>query len=165
MSFNDSLIQRFEDTVDDEYQRIIVHQSSTVSLNAMMWANFVAAAVLVWVFPSPQTRLITMVMFLTPLVGALVGQRWLRKRIPTPRANKLTRWEVIGLAVVIVAWISGTAMAEGADLPETAGYFSGALMGALCGIAIAAFLFKVLVPKIRQRDQKRLDKQYGDDEQ
>lgn len=163
MSYNDALIERYNKTVDDEYQQVLLHQASTISFNALMWLNFISAAMMMWIFPSKDIENITVVMMVLPVASVLIGQLWLRKRIPIPRGMSISRGEIVGLVLVILVWGAGTAFAQSTELSEKLGTVAGMLVGALCGGVITALLVKVLIPRVRQRDQKRLDAELDDE--
>lgn len=163
MSYADSVIQRYEATVDDEYQRMLLHQSSTVGFTAMMWLCYMLAVVLIWAMPGQNMEAAAVAIFLVPLLALLIGQGWLRKRIPLPRINRVSKGEAAALCVVILLWIAGIARSRMMIGMELAGYLAGAIVGAGMGLAAVFFTFKVVYPAVRDRDQRRLDRELDED--
>ncbi|WIM72670.1 hypothetical protein QP028_01660 [Corynebacterium suedekumii] len=58
MNFNDTIITRADATVDDEFERDVLHRGSTISLNWTVYSLFVLGAALSWILEgfasSPQ---------------------------------------------------------------------------------------------------------------
>lgn len=163
MSYADSVIHRYEATVDDEYQRMLLHQSSTVGFTAMMWLCYLLAVVLIWAMPGQNMETAAVAIFLVPLLALLIGQGWLRKRIPLPRINRISKGEAVALGVIISLWIAGLARSQMMIGMELAGYLTGAIVGVGIGLAAVLFAFKVIYPAVRDRDQRRLDRELDDD--
>nr|WP_120492124.1 hypothetical protein [Corynebacterium lactis] len=163
MSYADSVIDRYEATVDDEYQRMLLHQSSTVAFTALMWLSYILAVALIWALPGPNMEIAAMVMFVLPLLGLIVGQWWLRRRVPLPRVNKISIGEIIALVLILALFIGGMARSRMMVGSELAGYLTGSVVGVGMGLALVLVIFKIIYPMIRQRDQRRLDRELGED--
>ena len=73
MNYNDATLHYFDASVDDEYERTMLHRSSTVSMYLMIWFTFTIGAVLAWVLPG-LLSLWSVVMFLPPLLANLLGE-------------------------------------------------------------------------------------------
>lgn len=163
MSYADSVITRYEATVDDEYQRMLLHQSSTIGFTAMMWLCYLLAVVLIWAMPGQNMETVAVAIFLVPLLALLIGQSWLRKKVPLPRINRVSKGEMAALGVILLLWVGGIARSRTMIGTELAGYLTGAVVGAGIGIAIVLLIFKVVYPAVRDRDQRRLDRELDDD--
>ena len=163
MSYADSLINRYEATVDDEYQRMLLHQSSTVAFTAMMWLCYILAVVLIWAMPGRNMEIVAIALFLIPLLALVVGQNWLRRKVPLPRISRLSKGEVVALVIVFALWVGGIARSRGTNGEELVGYLVGSLIGAGVGIGIVLFIFKVVYPAVRGHDQRRLDRELDED--
>ena len=170
MSYADVVIEHADATVDDEYQRMLLHKSYTYGFTMTMWANYVLATVLIWLIPEPKMVGVTVAIILMPLVGLLFSQRWLRRQVPMPKINGLTRGEIAAVVVVIGLWLIGfirvqmlSEASAGGALSETWGSIAGAVGGAVVGLAFVYFLFKVVWPAARNRDQHRLDRELDDE--
>lgn len=170
MSYADVVIERNSATVDDEYQQMLLHKSYTYGFTMMMWANYVLATVLIWLIPEPKMVGVTVAIILMPLVGLLFSQRWLRRQVPMPKINGLTKGEIAAVVVVIGLWLIGfirvqmlSEASAGGALSESWELIAGAVVGAAIGLAFVYFLFKVVWPVVRNRDQRRLDRELDDE--
>lgn len=170
MSYADVVIERSEATVDDEYQQMLLHKSYTYGFTMTMWANYVLATVLIWLIPETEMAAVTGAIILMPLVGLVFSQRWLRRQVPMPKINGLTKGEIAATIAVIGLWLIGFIRAQmlsdagtGGKLSELWGSIAGAVGGAVVGLAFVYFLFKVVWPAARNRDQRRLDRELDDE--
>lgn len=166
MSYHDDYIAKIDATVDDEYQRMLLHQSMTVSFNALMWLTFIAGAVVLWLFPSEKTILIWTIMMTLPGLSIVVGYGWLRKKTPMPRVNRLTTGEKVGIVAIGIASAGGVVNARaGGDWGNATGLLEqgiGIIVGLVFGFAVALIILKSWVPRMRRRDEKRFDAEYDD---
>ena len=51
MTYTDQLIDRYDQTVDDEYERLVLRRASSVSVRAIYLVTLILMAVLAWVLP------------------------------------------------------------------------------------------------------------------
>lgn len=170
MSYADVVIERSDATVDDEYQQILLHKSYTYGFTMTMWANYVLATVLIWLIPEPKMVGVTVAIIFMPLVGLLFSQRWLRRQVPMPKINGLTKGEIAAVIAVIGLWLIGFSRVQilseasaGGGLSGLGESIAGAVAGAVVGLAFVFFLFKVVWPAARNRDQRRLDRELDDE--
>lgn len=170
MSYADVVIERSDATVDDEYQRALLHKSYTYGFTMLMWANYVLAAVLVWLIPEQKMLFVTVAIIVMPLVGLMFSQRWLRRQVPMPRVNGLTKGEIAAMVVIIGLWMVGDLRIQmlseadsGGSWVSSLSYILGVVVGVAVGLAFVYFLFKVVWPAIRNRDQRRLDRELDED--
>ncbi|GAB2508376.1 hypothetical protein CATRI_04740 [Corynebacterium atrinae] len=153
MSYSDDIIAQADASVDDEFERQMLHKSSTVTVKWMSWAILVTAAMLAWVLDGLDT-LWTALIFPAPLVASWIGLAWLRKSVPAPRPVPLSRIDWIALIFIIVIWLAGIAVKGfGSSLAFTV----GAAVGAILGLLAAVFLASRIPARQRRKDIQRLN--------
>ena len=153
MSYLDSVLQRYNNAVDDEYEREIMHQSSTLALHLMTYVTVLMAAILAWVIPGPQS-LWSLLLILTAPICSFIAGRWMSKRAPRPSSLKTNGFEMAFLIIVIAVWIAGIWVnAYEAEISSGIGLICGGVVGGIAGGVAAQFALK----KTRAMDMKRLD--------
>lgn len=151
MTYNDTIIAKADATVDDEFERDMLHRSSTVSWNWSVYLTFAAGAAMAWIAQGPAS-LASLILLLPPVVGHAVGVHWLRQRVPHPRQAVVTGtdWGIIGIFIVV--WVAGIAVRGFGGAPS---FILGAAGGAVVGLLLVVF-FLARTPKVRATDEERL---------
>lgn len=151
-SMSDHIVELYEKSVDDEYERKILHQSSTIANYITGYSTIIAAAIVAWFLPGKAAYL----SFLFPLavfVGQQMGQRWMRQRVPAPRAV-LPSTPVLLLMVPITGlWVGGL-LYNTTD--NNAWSWIGAIVGAVVGGVASFFYMKKNQQHNRNLDEERL---------
>lgn len=159
MTLTDNLLDRVEATVDDEYQRAVLHKGSTVSLYYGAYLSVFLGAALAWLVPADRAY-VPLLAIVPPVVGSIIGTAWVKRRVPRPR---LARPGPLEVAVAIVAtgiWLAGIQFNRpDGDLQTALGLVTGAIVGGV----IAFFAIRVFTREARERDEERLDAEFGDD--
>ena len=158
MSYNDATLHYFDASVDDEYERTMLHRSSTVSMYLMIWFNFTVGAVLAWVLPGVLS-LWSALLFLPPLLSNLIGEHWLKRHTPRPNYPGLPRRDwAIGIPVLLI-WMAGIAhnAFDGITGPTWAMIAGGILGGILAHWATTKHN-----ARNRRKDTERLNDQLDD---
>lgn len=151
MSYNDTIIANADATVDDEFERDMLHRSSTVAWNWTAYLIFAAGAAMAWIADGIAS-IASLIVLLPPLIGHIISNRWLRQRIPHPRQAATTSVDWVVIGVFIVVWIAGVAFrGYGGSLS----FILGAAVGSVAGLLLVAF-FLARTPKVRAADEERL---------
>lgn len=153
MGYPQQVLNNYDNTVDDEYERQLLHRSSTVTFYAAMWLSFVGGAVLAWALPGNSALWSALLLFI-PAAAQAIGTRWLRRHVPAPRFAKLSTGEWFALVVILAIWLTGlTVNVWDSSLPAA----TGALVGAIIGGGLAVFLGPRITRWRRNRDTAKLD--------
>lgn len=160
MSYGDTVIERVNALVDDEYQAQTAHQAATVGARYSMWASLFAGAVLAWVLPGNYALLSFVVMLVPMLTSEITAEQWMRRRAPRPRYMSLrpVEWGLlilflgVALAGVLVRVFDGS-MASAA----------GMLVGSVLGASVGIWISRRETARRRLLDERRLDADLDDD--
>lgn len=101
-TYGDGVLSRIGDTVDDEYQEKIVHQTASLVLHYSSMTNVALATVLAWVLPGRLALLSLIVIIFNGISHALAG-RWGRRHIVGCRPIRKTPGEKVLLYALVVA--------------------------------------------------------------
>jgi hypothetical protein len=158
MSYGDTVVERVEETVDDEYQERIVHQTYTVIWRYSYFATLIAGAVLAWVLPGKLSAWSALV--LLPLaVSSVAGDQWMKQYSPRPRALRMTAGEGVLMAVLMLAWIAGVFLrVQSSDSSMAWGVLISGVTGAVIAYPSTAWSLK----RTRAADEQRLDAELED---
>lgn len=159
-SYSDAIIDQADASVDDEFERQMLHKSSTVTVKWMSWSILLTAAMLAWALQGPDT-LWTVLICLAPLVATWIGVAWLRKSVPTPRPVALSRIEWVALILIIVVWLAGIAVRGFGSSPS---FTIAAAVGAMFGLLATIFLASYIPTRQRRKDIQRLN-EHADSEE
>lgn len=156
MSFNDKILERYDTSVDDEFERETLYRSMAISYAWAINLTFVACAILAWVLPGLYSMWAVLPMAFL-IFAMATGDRWRRQRTPSPRPTPYSKIEYVLIALVSLLVISGvyknTLGIVDSDISR--GFLIGGVMSVVCSI----FIMKNISIKQRQRDRERLDAQ------
>lgn len=83
MSIGDTIVARYDATVDDEYQSNLLHKSNTITYHTGFYGYVALGAALAWILPDGNSWIPLLV--LAPMVGgAVIGTNWLKRHVPAP---------------------------------------------------------------------------------
>lgn len=86
MSFNEKILNDYDESVDDEYEREVLYRATAISYVWTMNLMFIASAVLAWVLPEMYSMWAVMPMGVL-IFAMAVRDSWLRKRVPSPPSD------------------------------------------------------------------------------
>ncbi len=151
-SLGDRLVTRVETTVDDEFERAVLHRSSSVFAQISVAATMVGMVVLAWALPG-WLSLWSSLLIVPLLLAEMIAQTWLRSQVASPRASRMSVRTVIALAVFTVAWAAGVQY-QTSGLSD--GFGGGALTGAMLGLLATLIFGPRIMQNNRARDAERL---------
>lgn len=158
MTYTDQLIERYDQTVDDEYERLVLHRASSVAIRAVYFVTLELIAVLAWALPGLYS--LWAFALLLPLgAGELVAQRWMSARTARPRALEPTPAEIVFIVVALTIALFG--YGHGAGMLNT-GFIIGALVGGAIGIAAGVVSVRRRMARRRENDTARLNAELDD---
>lgn len=158
MTYTDQLIDRYDQTVDDEYERLVLHRASSVSVRAIYFVTLILMAVLAWVLPGLHS-LWAFTLLLPLAVGEFVAQRWMSTRTARPRALEPTPGEIVFIAVTLMIAILGYGHGAGMLTP---GFIAGALAGGTIGMMGGILAVRKRMSDRREKDTARLNADLDD---
>ena len=143
MNLGDRLVAQYERAADDEYERLVVHQASTVAVQVRNSITMICLAILGWVLPGKLVW--WSLLLLVPVVGGeLLSFFWYRRKIAMPRAIAYP-WQVnLVFLILLVVW--GTGVGFNTGVP-----FATAIGGAI-GFAVALIVVPLALMHRRERD-------------
>ena len=155
-SLGDRLVARSEATVDDEFERAVLHRSSSIASQVAIVTALVVMAVLAWVLPGWHS-LWSMLLLAPAVIGEIVSQSWMRAQVASPRAAGVGVAGKIFLVVLIIVWAAGLQFRIGGVTGDFAsGFGDGALVGGLIGLAFGLMFLPRLFNRTRAKDAERL---------
>ncbi len=159
MSLGDKIVAGYETTVDDEYQTLVLHQSNTIGFHIAYYGYIALGAALGWLLPY-ERRWASMIVIVPMLVSAIIGTKWLRRRIPRPRVLAPKPVELALMIFLAAVWLAGFQFNNPEhDLATALGMVVGGIVGGVGGGAIAMWLQR----RGRRKDVERLDAEFADD--
>lgn len=163
MSYSDSIIIRTNESVDDEYERTLIHQASTVTLTYSMWAVYVSMVVMSFFLPGWKFLLI-LAPLTALLAGHAAGHQWLKQRTARPRPAPLTTTEWLALITLLVLMFVGNAVGNSSygPLTEFGPTLAGGFVGGLIGLCLAIWLVPRTMRRNREQDAERLEAELAD---
>lgn len=160
MSYNDKILERYDASMDDEFEREMLYRSMAISYTWAIWMLYIAIVVLAWALPGVYS-LFALLPLLGFLVAMLIGDSWLRKRAPYPRLNGYSTLEKLFMVVISLAMVGGVIWNLSSLMDS--GFSIGGIVGAVIGIGVAVFILKYLTTHQRRKDRERLDAQLDED--
>lgn len=159
MSFNEKILNDYDESVDDEYEREVLYRATAISYVWTMNLMFIASAVLAWVLPEMYSMWAVMPMGVL-IFAMAVRDSWLRKRVPSPRPTQHSLWKL--LTVIVSVMVVGGIYWNTLDVVDH-DFSRGLLVGGVIGIVVVLVLASKISAHQRQRDRERLDAQLGED--
>ncbi|HIW91818.1 MAG TPA: hypothetical protein H9870_09190 [Candidatus Corynebacterium avicola] len=154
MSYGDFVVQRVRDTVDDEYQEQIAHQSASVGMMYSYLGSLLTAAALAWILPGNYSWLSLVVMNVPILIGIGASQGWMKRRAPRPRYARISTHEwIVGVPLIGVILAGILVRVFDGDLWTAAGMVTGGVLGGIAG----AWFGSRTANYVRAHDERRLD--------
>lgn len=159
MSYGDTLIARYDATVEDEYQANLMHRSNTIGYHIASYGYVFVAAAMAWIVPPDKN--LAPIMVLVPMFAAvLAATGWMKRKAPRPKLLKPTPAEIAITIVALGLWLGGMQYNDPHASSATAGgLVSGGVFGGIIGYMISAWSTK----RGRRKDIERLDAEFGDD--
>lgn len=155
MNYLDKILDRYNHSVDDEYEREILHQSSSIALHLLAYSMIVVGAILAWVIPGPAS-LWSMLVFWPVIVCSVIASAWMKKRAPRPRSITFLGSEIAFMVVVMAVWLGGVWVnAFEAHLASGFGLIGGGVVGAIVGGVATGVALK----KARAKDEQRFEEE------
>ncbi|GAB3939639.1 hypothetical protein [Corynebacterium tapiri] len=151
MNYLDSIVKRYDAAVDDERERQLLHQSSTVYVRVHAFATMATFAIMCWILPDAYSAA-ALLLLLPIIVAELAGVFWLRKRMPYPGPLKVLPIEWATCAAFILIAVVGYMVRSNAGSPD---WSVG--LGAVVGAIAAALFVPRFAKRMRRRDQRRVD--------
>lgn len=152
----DKLLQRSEQTVDDEYQTQVMHEANTLYTIFSAYVTCACCALLAWLLPG-KLSMLSMIPLIIPWAAYLESSRWMKAKAPRPRPWNFTKREIAFLAVLIGLHVGGL----GYQVSD-AGFATGGLLGAIVGGVLGGTLMSAKMRADRKKDQARLDAELED---
>lgn len=156
MSYADFSIKRYERLVDDEFERSILHKSSTVALAYNDWLSLGSAVVLAWILPGHYS-VAGLIAIIPITLSRFIGVQWLRRSIPRPRYLAPSKREFVLLLVCFAAMTVG--VFQNIGWPKDPFSFLLPVSGGLLG---SYYAYKRSAAR-REEDRKILDRKLGPD--
>ncbi|WPF66958.1 MULTISPECIES: hypothetical protein [unclassified Corynebacterium] len=156
MSYADFAIKQHERLVDDEFERAMLHKSSTVALAYNDWLCLGSAVILAWILPGYYS--LAGLIAIAPITfSRLIGIQWLRRFTPRPRYLAPSKWEIILQVIIFAAIVVG--VFHNIGWPKDPFSFILPASGGLLGTYYA---YKRSEAR-REEDRKALDRKLGPD--
>ena len=163
MSIGDTIVARYDATVDDEYQSNLLHKSNTITYHTSFYGYVALGAALAWILPDGNSWIPLLV--LAPMVGgAVIGTNWLKRHVPRPRPLLPSPAEWALLIFVMIMWLAGLSYNDpDGGGASTVGWISGGIVGGVVGGIIGFTVALAVQRRGRRKDIDRLDKKFADD--
>ncbi|KQB83726.1 sulfite exporter TauE/SafE family protein [Corynebacterium oculi] len=156
MSYADFVIQRNENLVDDEFERAMLHKSSTVALAYNDWLCLGSAVVLAWLLPGHYAYA-SLLAIIPMAFSQIIGVMWLRRSTPRPRSSMPSQKEIILQLLAFSAIVVG--VFQSAGWPKDPFSFIIPCIGGLAGTYYA---YKRSEER-REKDRRALDRRLGEE--
>lgn len=160
MSYNNKILERYDASMDDEFERQMLYHSMAISYTWSIWMLYITIVVLAWVLPGTYS-LLAMLPLLGFVIAMLIGDVWLRKHAPYPRLNGYSTAEKVLMVVISLAMVGGIIWNLSSLMDKD--FSVGGLMGAVVGIGAAVFMLKYLSTHQRRKNRERLDAQLDEE--
>lgn len=155
----DRIVERYDATVEDEYQSNLMHRSNTIGYHIAYYGYLFIAAALAWIVPA-ERNWAPLIVVVPMLASAFVATAWMKRNAPRPRILKPTPTEIAMLIVIVGVWLGGLQYNDpNANLATALGLVSGGIVGGIVGYAAGAWALK----RGRRKDIERLDAEFADD--
>ena len=156
--YGDKKIALANQGTDDEYQQQILHQSSTVTSETLMYTTTFIMAVLAWVLPE-GAAIYSLLALLPGTLAQTVGALWMQNYAPRPRPPKIFTVANIPMFVFLAITLAGIAVK---DYDGEAAGTIGMVIGAVVGGAAAAIFAPRFQRRKRRDDEARLTENLED---
>lgn len=151
--YGDKKIALANQGTDDEYQQQILHQSSTVTSETLMYTTTFIMAVLAWVLPE-GAAIYSLLALLPGTLAQTVGALWMQNYAPRPRPYKVFTVANIPMFVFLAITFAGIAFN---DFDGDPGSTIGMVIGAVVGGGAAAYFAPRFQRHKRRDDEARLN--------
>lgn len=156
--YGDKKIALANQGTDDEYQQQILHQSSTVTSETLMYTTTFIMAVLAWVLPS-GAAIYSLLALLPGTLAQTAGALWMQNYTPRPRPPKIFTLSTLPIWIFLAITFAGIAFNDYDGDPSGA---VGIVVGAIVGGGAAAIFAPRLQRSQRRKDEERLDQNLED---
>ncbi|MFW0111165.1 hypothetical protein [Rothia sp. CCM 9416] len=156
MSINQRILDRYDASMDDEFERQALYRAIAISYAWVINLMFGACAVLAWVLPGWYAM--WAVLPLGVLIFSMtIRDFWLRQHAPRPRITPYSKVGLVFALVVSMLMMSGIYRnILGLVDPDMS---RGMIVGGVVGAIGSLFVLRDISTKQRQRDRQRLDAQ------
>lgn len=159
MSYAQTKIDAYTNSVDDEFELNQLHKSNIVNVTYSTWASYVVAAILAWALPG-MLSYFALLALLPPVFGAMIGQNWLARNNPRARYLKLSAVEWAFTFLTLAICMAGLVFnAFSNSVPGAVGVVVGGVLGSVG----AAYFAPKAQAKARRMDRERLDAELEED--
>ena len=156
--YGDKKIALANQGTDDEYQQQILHQSSTVTSETLMYTTTFIMAILAWVLPS-GVAIYSLLALLPGTLAQTAGALWMQNYAPRPRPPKIFTLSTLPIWIFLAIALAGIAFNDfDSDPSGSIGMVIGVIVG---GAAIAIFAPRWQRSR-RRSDEERLDQNLED---
>lgn len=152
----DTLLQRSEQTVDDEYQARVMHEANTLYTIFSVYVTIACCALLAWLLPG-KLSILSMIPLIIPWASYSESSRWMKMKAPRPRPWRFTKRELAFFAMLICIHVGGL----GYQFSD-ADFATGGFLGAIVGGVLGGTLMSAKMREDRKKDQARLDAELED---
>lgn len=150
--YGDTKIALANQGTDDEYQQQILHQSSTVTSETLMYTTTFIMAILAWTLPD-GAAIYSLLVFLPGTLAQTAGALWMQNYAPRPRPPKIFTLSTLPIWIFLAITFAGIAFTDfDGDRSATIGMAVGGVIGG----AAAAYFAPRLQRRKRRDDEERL---------
>lgn len=151
--YGDKKIALANQGTDDEYQQQILHQSSTVTSETLMYTTTFIMAVLAWVLPEGAATY-SLLVLLPGTLAQTAGALWMQNYAPRPRPPKIFTLSTLPIWIFLAITFAGIAFN---DFDGDPGGTIGMVIGAVVGGGAAAYFAPRFQRHKRRDDEARLN--------
>ena len=151
--YGDKKIALANQGTDDEYQQQILHQSSTVTSETLMYTTTFIMAILAWVLPS-GVAIYSLLALLPGTLAQTAGALWMQNYAPRPRPPKIFTLSTLPIWIFLAIALAGIAFN---DFDGDPGGTIGMVIGAVVGGGAAAYFAPRFQRHKRRDDEARLN--------
>ena len=161
MSINQKILDRYDASMDDEFERQVLYRAIAISYDWVINLMFGTCSVLAWVLPGVYAMWTVLPMGVL-IFSMAIRDFWLRQYAPTPRITPYSKLGWVFAVVVSILIMSGI-YRNTLGLVDP-GMSRGMIVGGVVGAIGSLFVLRDISTKQRQRDRQRLDAQLGEDD-
>lgn len=156
--YGDKKIALANQGTDDEYQQQILHQSSTVTSETLMYTTTFIMAILAWVLPS-GVAIYSLLALLPGTLAQTAGALWMQNYAPRPRPPKIFTLSTLPIWIFLAIALAGIAFNDFDSDPSGS---IGMVIGVIVGGGAAAIFAPHWQRSRRRSDEERLDQNLED---